>query len=204
MTRRVRWNHNLHYHPLVLAAVPADARRVLDVGCGEGWLTRELCGPARHVVGIDRDAPSLARARAGAVRTDGLDFVLGDFLVHPFEPGSFDAVVSIAALHHVEAASGLARLRALLRPGGTLVLVGLARSSTLADHALDAAGVLTSCVLRLWRRHVEVAAPTLWPPPESYASQRAIAGRELPGARMQRLLLFRYLLVWTKPEGGSA
>jgi 2-polyprenyl-3-methyl-5-hydroxy-6-metoxy-1,4-benzoquinol methylase len=36
-----RW-HNIHYHRLILRAVPAGARRGLDVGCGEGTLAREL------------------------------------------------------------------------------------------------------------------------------------------------------------------
>jgi 2-polyprenyl-3-methyl-5-hydroxy-6-metoxy-1,4-benzoquinol methylase len=33
-----RWNHNIHYHPVVLDALPPDCERVLDVGCGEGLL----------------------------------------------------------------------------------------------------------------------------------------------------------------------
>jgi 2-polyprenyl-3-methyl-5-hydroxy-6-metoxy-1,4-benzoquinol methylase len=48
-----RWNHNIHYYPLVLAAVPAGCRRALDVGCGEGQLTRELAVRVPEVVGID-------------------------------------------------------------------------------------------------------------------------------------------------------
>lgn len=41
-SRPPRWNHNLHYHRVILAAVPAGARRSLDVGCGVGMLARDL------------------------------------------------------------------------------------------------------------------------------------------------------------------
>ncbi|CAM5436502.1 hypothetical protein [Streptomyces canus] len=40
------WNHNVHYHRLVLDAVPDDCREALDVGCGDcsssarGWAWR--------------------------------------------------------------------------------------------------------------------------------------------------------------------
>ena len=37
-TRPPRWNHNLPYHRVILAAVPDGARRSLDVGCGVGML----------------------------------------------------------------------------------------------------------------------------------------------------------------------
>jgi hypothetical protein len=37
---RRRWNHNIHYHPVLLEAMPARRERALDVGCGEG--TRDL------------------------------------------------------------------------------------------------------------------------------------------------------------------
>ena len=37
-----RWNHNLHYHRLVLDAVPAHARTALDVGTGDGLLAADL------------------------------------------------------------------------------------------------------------------------------------------------------------------
>lgn len=57
-----------------------------------------------------------------------IDFILGDFMSHPFEPASFDAVVSIAALHHMPEGDALDRMAGLLRPGGTLCVVGLARS----------------------------------------------------------------------------
>jgi hypothetical protein len=36
------WNHNSHYHDLLLAAVPPGCRRALDVGCGLGTFARKL------------------------------------------------------------------------------------------------------------------------------------------------------------------
>jgi 2-polyprenyl-3-methyl-5-hydroxy-6-metoxy-1,4-benzoquinol methylase len=64
MIRRAgRWNHNIHYYPLILAAVPAGCQRVLDVGCGEGMLARELADLVPSVSGIDADANSIDLAR---------------------------------------------------------------------------------------------------------------------------------------------
>jgi len=36
-----RWNHNIHYHRRILGAIPENAQRALDVGCGEGMLARD-------------------------------------------------------------------------------------------------------------------------------------------------------------------
>ena len=86
-TRPARWNHNLHYHRVILAAVPDGARRSLDVGCGEGMLARDLRRLVAHVTGIDRDAASIDVARREDGGT-GVEYVVGDFMTHPFEPGS--------------------------------------------------------------------------------------------------------------------
>jgi 2-polyprenyl-3-methyl-5-hydroxy-6-metoxy-1,4-benzoquinol methylase len=194
-----RWNHNIHYHGVLLAALPRPCEHALDLGCGEGMLTRELARVARRVTGIDCDAPTLALAARDAA-ADNVEYVLGDFLTHPFEAGSFDAVVSVALLHHVDAARGLERMRDLVRPGGTLALVGLARSRTPADFAVDLAGAVATRAHKLTKTYWEHSAPKLWPPPESYAGMRRIAERVLPGVRYRRHLLWRYSLVWAKPD----
>jgi len=194
------WNHNIHHHGLVLDALPTPCDRVLDVGCGEGLLALELAGRAERVVGLDVDEPIVEVARRDAA-AGNIEYLVGDLLTVDLEPGSFDAVVSVAALHHLDAVPALERMRDLVRPGGVVVVVGLARSRRPADLSLDAAGVVASRVHRIRKGHREVAAPIVWPPPQTYAEVRRDAERVLPGVRYRRHVLFRYSLVWARPVG---
>jgi ubiquinone/menaquinone biosynthesis C-methylase UbiE len=191
-----RWNHNTHYHSLILASVPQGCQRSLDVGCGEGMLARELRQVVPWVTGIDRDAASIELARR---LDEDIDFILGDFMTHPFEPASFDHIASIAALHHMDAAAALERMRWLLAPGGTLAIVGLARNRYPVDLPFAIAGAAGHRLHRLGKPCWEDSAPRLWPPPDTFGETRRLARRVLPGVRYRRLLLFRYSLVWTKP-----
>ena len=149
------------------------------------------------MVGIDLDPAGIELAR----KLDGtgdIQYVVGDFLTYPLEPESFDAVVSVAALHHMDAEAALTRMRDLLRPGGVLAIIGLARSRFPADLPLDAAGLAASRLYRLRKRHWEHPSPTLWPPPLTYAQMRNTARTLLPGSRFRRHLLWRYSVVWSK------
>ncbi len=194
-----RWNHDLHHTPFLLDALPERCDRVLDAGCGEGVLTRALAGRAGLAVGLDRDPPSLALAVAqGGARTR---YVRGDLLAAPFAPASFDAVVSVATLHHVEAEQGLRALAALLRPGGRLAVVGLARSELPRDLPREAAAAIATRVLSARRGHWEHSAPTVWPPPSTYRETAALTAQVLPGAVFRRRLLWRWTLTWTAPGG---
>lgn len=192
-----RWNHNIHHHPVVLAAVPEGCRRALDVGCGEGRLTRELQPLVEQVVGLDSDEDSIELARAQAGGT--LEYLVGDVLTHPFEAQSFDLVTSVATLHHVDAAAGLTRMAELLSPGGVLVVIGCARSRLPADLPYELAAMVGHRLQRLTKPVWEHPSPTVWPPPETYTGMRRLATDLLPGARFRRHLLWRYSLVWTKP-----
>jgi SAM-dependent methyltransferase len=198
-----RWNHNLHYHWVVLAAAPANCRRALDVGCGEGTLARDLLLVSERVVGIDVHRPSIERGRHEDARRYGVgglvNYVVGDVMTHPFEPGSFDLVASVAALHHLDARAALTRMQTLVRPGGTLAVVSPARSRLPRDLAWEVAGAVTHRVVARSRTYWEHSAPMVWPPPFTYHELRRIARSVLPGVRFRRHLLWRCSLVWTKP-----
>jgi 2-polyprenyl-3-methyl-5-hydroxy-6-metoxy-1,4-benzoquinol methylase len=197
-----RWNHNIHYHRLILEAVPPGARTALDVGTGDGLLARDLRRVVPQVTGLDVDPTVLATARA---LDDGVAWVQGDVRTHPFPLESFDVVASVAVLHHLpDTDAALRRMADLTAPGGLLAIVGLARSSTPLDRAADVAGVLQHRLLVRRRQVWEHSAPVVWPPSHTYSEVRRAAARVLPGMRWRRLPLWRYAILWTKPRSVRA
>src|SRR5258707_15497875 len=101
-----RWTDRQQVQDTMLAPVSdilidrAKARageRIVDVGCGCGATTIALAqkvGSTGHVLGIDISTPMLARARQIAPAGLPADFGLGDATVYPFQPASFDLLVS--------------------------------------------------------------------------------------------------------------
>jgi 2-polyprenyl-3-methyl-5-hydroxy-6-metoxy-1,4-benzoquinol methylase len=192
------WNHNIHYHSVVLDALPEDPSRVLDVGCGAGLLARRLRRHVPHVVALDADEPILEVARTHPDAGD-IEYAHGDILSYPFEPSSFDAVVAVAALHHMDATTGLQRMHDLVRPGGSIVVIGLARSRHSFDAVCGLAGIVATQSRRIAHGPPGAqGAPVVWPPPETYQGMRRIAREQLPGAVFRRRIYFRYSLVWRK------
>ncbi|MCK2244802.1 MULTISPECIES: class I SAM-dependent methyltransferase [unclassified Crossiella] len=193
------WNTNVARHPDILRAVPADCREALDIGCGDGLLARKLTAKAKRVTGIDSSPRMIALARELAADHPDLDFIEDDFRTADLPAAGYDFICSVATIHHVDLAPALLRLRDLLRPGGTLVVVALARSETLGERTFAAAVTpIVWSLKRLRRAH----SPEGMPGAEarlSYGQVRATAERLLPGVRYRRHILRRYSLAWTKP-----
>ncbi len=119
--------HRAIIDPTLLRVVgPVRGRAVLDLGCGNGYLTRRFArrGAVRSV-GVDRSAPNLALARrrerahpTGAVfrRVDATRLI-------GLEDASFDLVVANMAIQDIrDAATTLREVARVLRPDGRLVL----------------------------------------------------------------------------------
>jgi SAM-dependent methyltransferase len=192
---------------VIIAAIPPGCEWALDVGCGTGSLTRRLKRLVPQVTGIDRDARSIEVARAHPDAAD-IGYLLEDFFSAPLEPGSFDLITSIASLHHMDAAAALRRMPELLRPGGVLAVVGLARDSWPAGLCAAVPAVIGNRLHRATAAIRSRAAggpasayhpPIVWPPPLSYREMRRLAVHLMPGVRYRRHLYWRYSLVWTKP-----
>ncbi len=114
--------------------VPAPGRGTLEVGCGEGRVTRDLNARGHDVVGVDTSPTLLAAAREAD--PDG-KYVLADAAALPFENEWFDVVVIYNALMDFDDMPGAAREAArVLAPDGCLCVS--------VTHPLSDAGTFES------------------------------------------------------------
>lgn len=100
-------------------------RTVVDVGCGDGSLTRHFAGEGAQAIGIEISEEQLARARK-ADPVPGADYRVGRGEALPLEDASVDAVVFSNSFHHLPLAvmsDALAEAARVLKPQGTLVVV---------------------------------------------------------------------------------
>ena len=106
------------YSPFFFDLVPPPRGRTLEVGCGEGRVTRDLVARGHQVVGVDATAGLLRLAReADAVSL----YVRCDSAALPFADASFDLVVLYNVLMDVDDMEGSVREAArVLRTQGTL------------------------------------------------------------------------------------
>jgi ubiquinone/menaquinone biosynthesis C-methylase UbiE len=110
---------------LCLDGVPAP-RRILDVGCGTGYLLRRLAArvpTATGLVGVDAAASMIGVAEAAAT-DERLRFSVGTAEHLPSPDARFDLVVSTTSFDHwADQQAGLGECARVLAPGGRLVLV---------------------------------------------------------------------------------
>jgi SAM-dependent methyltransferase len=107
---------------LITRAKASRGERVLDVGCGCGSTSIALAqqvAPSGFVLGVDISAPMLAQARQLAPGGLPVDFALADATVYPFDPESFDLLVSrFGVMFFADPAKSFAHMRLALRPNG--------------------------------------------------------------------------------------
>jgi SAM-dependent methyltransferase len=103
-----------------LDLLPPAGRRTLDIGCGEGRLSRDLEALGHTVVALD-GSPSMVEA---ARETDPtIETLLGDAADLPFPDGYADLVVAFMSLQDIDDAAGAIREAArVLEPGGRFCL----------------------------------------------------------------------------------
>lgn len=123
--------------------------RILEVGCGPGYMALELARHGHHVTGLDVSPVCVDTARRMADEDpwrDGrgsLDYLTGDFFTAPgLEPGAFKAVLFVGSLHHFpDPVPALDRALELLEPGGAVVAHEPTRDTVGPGAALVLAGL---------------------------------------------------------------
>lgn len=141
------WSHNDHHHPWLLRQLPTRLGVVLEVGCGAGAFSRELAARAERVLALDLSPEMLRIARARSAHLPNLVFEQADAATRALPEARFDAIVSIATLHHLPLDETIEGWKRALRPGGTLLILDLVSGGL----ALDLAAVPAALGVRLWR-----------------------------------------------------
>jgi SAM-dependent methyltransferase len=203
------FDHNDHYHPLLLRQVPRDAVTALDVGCGTGRFARRVAALGLDVDAVDPSAEVIAEARAlsaGALSAGSRSprFTQADVTGMELPTGHYDFVSCLASLHHMPFGT-VAALRDVLAPGGVLVVLGCYAERTPLDRAWSLAAVPVNAVARLGAAVADrfrgvaadgvVRAPVRQPE-TGLAEIRREAAVLPPGARVRRLLFWRCLIVF--------
>jgi SAM-dependent methyltransferase len=205
------WDHNGLYHRLLLHHLPPNCHHALDVGCGAGAFAVELAAVCHHVDALDRSAQMIDLAERTV--PSNVRCVLADVLTDPLPYEGYDAIVSISVLHHLDFDLVAQRLGAALRPGGVLAVVALPRRDLPAELPIEILaalghrllGALFALLRSLGRGDwfalppSHAVMPVVLDPPLTTRDVRRRAARMLPGARVRRLVYWRYLLLWHKP-----
>jgi trans-aconitate methyltransferase len=151
--------------PVVDLLAPKPGERILDLGCGDGVLTRKLVELGCEVVAVDSSAPQVDAAKAlgldaRVMSADALEF-----------DDEFDAVFSNAVLHWVKRAdAAIAGVHRALKPGGRFV-------AELGGHGcVDT--IRTALVAALNRRGLdgESRVPWYFPTLDDYGARLQRAG----------------------------
>jgi len=126
--------------------VPRDARRILDIGTGDGRLLALLHTDRHEILGVGLDYSDLMLEAAGTrfAGDDRIELVKHD-LAEPLPAlGSFDVVVSSMAIHHLEherKRSLYGEIFELLEPGGVFANFEHVASATQRLHLMFFAAI---------------------------------------------------------------
>ncbi len=191
------WNHNAAYYKQIKKWT-APCKTILDVGCGDGWLISYLDDGSKEFTGIDIEPSCIDRAKQSH-QSAHARFACCNFLSDEIT-GVYDAVIFVASIHHMDMAAALEKARALLSTHGRMIIVGLAKPSSMIDYGIEVMRVLP-CKILTKLKHAqsseELDLPVSYTLP-TLREIRELSARLLPHAVMRYGLYYRYLLRWIK------
>lgn len=199
------WDHNQQYQKYLIKQIPKRCYRILDVGCGTGELTRKLAAFAGEVVGIDvaENMIAEARRRNNSEKIIYMPASAEQYLAET--ENTFDVIISIAALHHMDEEKVLEQMKRKLTPDGRILILDLVKDRTLSGGLLSLIAMFLNPIVHLikgkrfkvtaqekaaWKGHFQY---------DNYLSThevKAIAQKVFGKATVKRHLFWRYSLIY--------
>ena len=194
------WNHNSHYHNYLLRQLPIKVERILDVGCGQGLFASKVANRAERVDAIDLDRATIEEA-VKQHSASNICYQQADFLEADLPNNTYDAIVAIASIHHMDLSEVLQKMRQLLRPSGKLLILGLYRETSILDYIYSAISIPINLIYLNWHRKSNEKIFDIAPnrsPQLSLPQITLVATPLIPGCKISRHLFWRYSLIWQK------
>jgi SAM-dependent methyltransferase len=163
--------------------------KILDVGCGTGYYCKIFHDLGFQATGIDFSSTAIAKATE---HYRGLDFSVAEALNLPFDPFSFDVILSygcsVVSTHEISRINDYVRhLMSRVKPGGWLLLIG---GSNLSGRRLET----SSWLCHTWNDLLRFVPDGSWQAHGPYLSHvRLVAGLGAFGLNRPTTLLFRNL-----------
>ncbi len=195
------WNHNNHFHSYLLHQLPKKVNLALDVGCGLGFFAKKLSQRSEFVEAIDVDKAIIEEA-SKRNSAPNIYYLQADFLEADLSERSYDAIIAIASLHHMDLETALSKMKMLLNSSGKLLILGLYRETTILDYLYSFISVFLNLIYLNWHRASITTSMTtapILPAQLSIEQIKTVANTLIPGFRFQRHLFWRYSLLWQKP-----
>lgn len=157
----------------------------IDVATGTGKLAGGLAdrvGPFGRVVGVDVSAGMIERARKAGADAPWLEFIVGDAMALPVDRDEFDAATIAFGMRNLpDYERGFAEMARVVRPGGRVVCLEIARPRSLAgrlgrvwfERAVPLIGRLVG---QAEAYRYLVASVRAYPPPDEIAAIMRRAG----------------------------
>lgn len=101
--------------------VSVKPRKVLDLGCGGGWLSKILSARGYHTIGIDISDSLIKTATKVAPKNVG--FLIGDCMNLPFNNNTFDLIIGMGVLHHLDLDKTLVECHRVLSENGSMLIM---------------------------------------------------------------------------------
>ncbi|MEM9924110.1 MAG: class I SAM-dependent methyltransferase [Cyanobacteria bacterium P01_D01_bin.50] len=203
------WNHNNHYHRFLLKQLPFHCKTILDIGCGTGEFSRLLAKCADRVIAIDLSANMIEVAKQRSKQYTNIDFQVADVLQWDIPTEEFDAIVSIATVHHLPIEQLLPNLKAALKPGAKLIILDLLEYENLGDKLSDFIAVPLNWLFQTTKnRDIKMSPEAAEAMREhlrtdkylTLSQARKIYQSSLRKAKLRKHLFWRYSVVWEKPK----
>lgn len=113
---KLRWRRRT----VMLSGHIAPGMKVLELGCGSGYYTRELALTGADICAIDISPELLSQAQH-SVRAANVTFMRANAYALEFEDDTFDTVIGSSVLHHLDVAQAIREMHRVLKKNGTIV-----------------------------------------------------------------------------------